>query len=330
MSERRLAILAWLTVCVVWGTTYLAIAVALESFPVALLAGFRWLTAGTLLAVGARLAGHRLPPPRTWPSFVLLGVLMNVMGNGFVVWAEQHVASGLTAVLIATQPFWALGVERAHASGERLPPRALVGLAIGFSGIVVLVWPELTMGGSEGRTFLLGVLALQAACLGWALGTSYTKRHGELGHPVTASAMQMLFAGVMLIGIGTLRGEWAALSFAPRATAAMAYLVLAGSLLAYTSYVYALKHLPISTVSLYAYINPVIAVVLGTLLLGEPFGPRLLVAAALVLVGVAVVRTGGGGRTTSQAGLAGDDAPATGGPPDHAGRAARRRDRAVA
>ena len=329
MNERRLAILAWLTVCVVWGTTYLAIAVALESFPVALLAGLRWLVAGALLAVGARLAGHRLPPPRTWPSFILLGLLMNVMGNGFVVWAEQHVASGLAAVLIATQPFWALAVERTHASGERLPARALAGLAIGFTGIVVLVWPELTMGGSEGRAFLLGVLALQAACVGWALGTSYTKRHTGLGHPVTASAMQMLFAGVMLLGIGTMRGEWASLSFAPRATAAMIYLVLVGSLLAYTSYVYALKHLPISTVSLYAYINPVIAVVLGTLLLGEPFGPRLLVAAALVLVGVAVVRTGGGRQPAPHTTAHGNDVPAAGAA-TAPGCAARPRGRAIA
>ena len=292
MSDRRLALLAWLTVCVVWGTTYLAIAVALESVPVALLAGLRWLTAGALLAVGARAAGHRLPPMRAWGPFALLGLLMNVMGNGFVVWAEQHVASGLTAVLIATQPFWALAVERTKAGGERLTARALCGLGVGFTGIVVLVWPELTMGGSEGRAFLLGVIALQAACMGWALGTSYTKRHPGLGHPATASAMQMLFAGVMLLGIATLRGEWGDLAFTPRSAAAMIYLVLVGSLLAYTSYVYALKHLPISTVSLYAYINPVIAVVLGTVLHGEPFGPRILVAAALVLAGVAVVRTG--------------------------------------
>jgi drug/metabolite transporter (DMT)-like permease len=292
MSERRLAILAWLIVCVVWGTTYLAIAVALESVPVALLAGLRWLAAGALLATGARLAGHRLPPPRTWGAFVLLGLLMNVMGNGLVVWAEQHVASGLTAVLIATQPFWALAVERAQATGERLTIRALGGLAIGFSGIVVLVWPELTMGGSAGRAFLFGVLALQAACLGWALGTSYTKRHTDLGHPVTASAMQMLFAGAMLLVVATLRGEWTDLTFTTRSASAMVYLVLVGSLLAYTSYVYAVKHLPISTVSLYAYINPMIAVVLGTVLHGEPFSPRILVAAALVLAGVAVVRTG--------------------------------------
>jgi drug/metabolite transporter (DMT)-like permease len=288
--ERKLAYLAWITICIVWGTTYLAIRVALESVPVALLAGLRWLAAGALMWAALPLFGLRLPPPRTWGSIALAGFLMAVIGNGGVVWAEQYVASGLAAVLVAMVPFWTVVVEALIPRGERLTMRTLVGLTVGFLGIVVLVWPELTVGGQDGRMFVLGVVALQIACLGWALGTSYTKRHTLSVEPLSAAAMQMLLSGIMLLAIGTATGEWSRLTFTTRTAGAMIYLVLAGSLVGYTAYVYALKYLSVSTVSLYAYINPLIAVVLGTLLLSEPFSIRILFASALVFAGIAVVR----------------------------------------
>lgn len=288
--EQKLAWLAWATICLVWGTTYLAIRVALETVPVFLLAGLRWTAAGAVLALFVQATGRRLPGPRAWGSLALLGFLMNVVGNGFVVWAEQHVASGLTAVVIASVPFWSVGIEWLLPGGERLRWATLAGLMVGFSGIVVLVLPEISAGGSEGQAFFRGVMALQVACLGWALGTSYTKRHAAKGDALTASAVQMLFSGMMLLGLATVSGEWRALHFSARSLAAMAYLTLAGSTLAYTAYVYAVAHLPISTVSLYAYVNPLIAVVLGSLLLGEAFSVRIAAAAALVLAGIAVVR----------------------------------------
>ena len=288
--EQKLAWLAWVTICVVWGTTYLAIRVALETVPVFLVAGLRWMAAGLVLALVAVAMGRRLPGPRTWASLALLGFLMNVVGNGFVVWAEQYVASGLTAVVVASVPFWSVGIEASLFGGERLRWPTLAGLAVGFAGIVVLVYPEISMGDSAGRAVFGGVIALQVACLGWALGTSYTKRHASSGDALTASAVQMLFSGVMLLGLATASGEWASLHFTPRSLGAMIYLTLAGSTLAYTAYVYAVAHLPISTVSLYAYVNPLIAVVLGALLLGEPFSMRIAVAAALVLAGIAIVR----------------------------------------
>lgn len=289
-GERRLAWVAWVVVCVVWGTTYLAIRVALESVPVALLAGLRWMAAGLILAAILPLVGERIPPVRTWGSIALAGFLMAVVGNGGVVWAEQYVASGLAAVLVAMVPFWTVLVEAMLPRGERLTRPALAGLGIGFLGIVVLVWPELTVGGQDGRLFLAGVVSLQLACLGWALGTSYTKRNPSGTTPFAQSAMQMLLSGAMLIAIGTATGEWSRLAFTTRTAAAMIYLVLFGSIVGYSAFVYALKHLPISTVSLYAYVNPIIAVVLGTLLLSEPFSPRIIVASALVLGGIAVVR----------------------------------------
>lgn len=288
--EPKLAWLAWVTICVVWGTTYLAIRVALETVPVFLVAGLRWMVAGVALTLFALVTGRRLPGPRAWGSLALLGFLMNVVGNGFVVWAEQYVASGLTAVVVASVPFWSVGIEALLPGGERLKWATAAGLAVGFAGIVVLVFPEISIGGSEGRAVFWGVMALQVACLGWAIGTSYTKRHASSADALTASAVQMLFSGTMLLGLASVSGEWAALHFTARSLSAMIYLTLAGSTLAYTAYVYAVSHLPISTVSLYAYVNPLIAVVLGSLLLGEPFSIRIVVAAALVLAGIAVVR----------------------------------------
>lgn len=288
--ERQLAYIAWIVVCFLWGTTYLAIRVALESVPVALLAGLRWAAAGVLLAIVLPLFGERLPHPRTWGSIAVAGFLMAVIGNGGVVWAEQHVASGLAAVVVAMVPFWTVLVEALFPNGERVTARTLVGLALGFLGILVLVWPELTVGGQDGRMFVYGVLALQIACIGWALGTSYTKRNATTSSPLGASAMQMMLSGVMLIGIGTATGEWSQLAFTMRTAGAMIYLVLFGSLVGYSAYVYALKHLSVSTVSLYAYVNPIIAVLLGTLLLNEPFSLRVVLASVLVFVGIGVVR----------------------------------------
>ncbi len=224
-----------------------------------------------------------------WGPLVLLGFLMNIVGNGFVVWAQQYVPSGLTAVLIAITPFWSALIERLLPNGDRFSRRALAGLTIGFAGIVVLVWPSMTQGGASGRAFVLGVVAIQIACIGWVIGTSYAKRH-ELGDdPFPSTALQMVFSGIMLLTLATIHGDWSELTFTPRSLAAMAYLSIAGSLVAYSAYIYAIQHLPLSTVSLYAYINPMIAVALGTALLGEPLSPRIVLAAALVLIGTWIV-----------------------------------------
>jgi drug/metabolite transporter (DMT)-like permease len=285
----NLAYLAFITVCVVWGTTYLAIHVALETVPVLLVAGLRWMAAGVIMSGLMLATGRRLPQPRLWAPLALLGLLMNVVGNGFVVYAQQYVASGLTAVLIATTPFWSALAERLLPNGERFSKRSLAGLALGFSGIVVLVWPEMTNGGAGGRSFVIGVIAIQLACIGWVIGTSFAKRH-ELGdNPFRSTALQMVFSGIMLLVAATAHGDWAHVSFTPRTIAAMLYLSIAGSLVAYSAYIYAIQHLPLQLVSLYAYINPMIAVALGTLLLNEPLSARILIAAVLVLAGTWIV-----------------------------------------
>jgi drug/metabolite transporter (DMT)-like permease len=288
-SRPSLAYVAFITVCVVWGTTYLAIRVALETVPVLLVAGLRWTAAGVIMSALMLASGRGLPKPRLWLPLALLGFLMNVVGNGFVVFAQQYVASGLTAVLIATTPFWSALAERLLPNGERFTTRSLTGLALGFAGIIVLVWPEMTNGGAGGRQFVIGVIAIQLACIGWVIGTSFAKRH-ELGdNPFRSTALQTVFSGIMLLSAATAHGDWSQLTFTTRTILALAYLSIAGSLIAYSAYIYAIQYLPLQLVSLYAYINPMIAVSLGTLLLDEPLSARIIVAAILVFAGTWIV-----------------------------------------
>ena len=296
--QKRLAYFAWGAVCLIWGTTYLGIRVSLESIPPALMGGLRWLLAGSLLTIYLVARGRPLPPVSQWRGIALLGFLMLGLGNGGVVYAEQFVPSGLAAVIVATAPFWMAGVESLLPDGERLRRSVVIGLVIGFSGIVLLVWPDLTLGSATSRGFLAGIAALQVAAIGWSIGSSYSKRHGRAASSgadsdnevLGTAAYQMLAGGLIMTAAGTLRGEWSTLFFTTRTTAAMLYLSTIGAVGGFVAYTYALRHLPVSFVSLYAYINPVIAVALGVLVLHEPFTWRMAISAALVFAGVAVVR----------------------------------------
>lgn len=285
----RLAYASWIAVCLIWGTTYLAILIALETIPPMLVGGLRFLAAGAVLCVFVLARGGRLPPLREWTRQAALGALLLGVGNGAVVWSELWIPSGIAAVGVAALPFWMSGAEAAFG-GDRLRGRVLVGLSAGFLGIVVLIWPSLFAADVSGPRFGLGVLLVQVACLGWAVGSSMSRRTRSTAGTAAASALQQLFAGVLLMSVGTALGEWSQLAFTPRTIAAELYLIVFGSLIAYSAYLYALNHLPVATVSLYAYINPVIAVMLGTLFAGERFSPRVVAAAALVLGGVAIVR----------------------------------------
>jgi drug/metabolite transporter (DMT)-like permease len=288
MSATRRAYLAWVAVCLIWGTTYLAIRIALETIPPFLMGACRWIAAGTLIIGTLALRGERLPAVRLWRSLAILGVLLIGFGNGGVVWAERTVPSGLTAVLVAMSPFWMVGIEALRPDGDSLTLRRVAGLIIGFAGIVILVWPELHVAGARG--FITGVIAAQIACLGWAIGSTYARRHGRDENVLATAAFEMLFGGLLMLGVGLARHEQAALTFTPRTAAALAYLTFVGAIAGFSAYAYALKHLPLATVSLYAYVNPVIAVVLGTLILSEPLNARLGVAAGIVLAGMALVR----------------------------------------
>ena len=286
-----LAYAAWVAICVIWGATYLGIRICLETMPPGLMAGVRWLLAGCVLTLLQRARGRRLPGRRSWPGLALIGALFIVGGNGLVVWAEQWVPSGLTAVLLASSPFWMVGIEAAIPGGERPPRWTWLGLAVGFTGIIVLVWPDLVTGGARSPAFLAGVIGLQVACATWSAGSAYERRrHHDGGHTLGGAGLEMIFGGAMLTIVGTVAGEWPRLAFSARSAASFGYLVLFGSVVGYSSYIYTLKHLRVSTISLSSYINPIIAVILGVVAAGESFGPRSFVASAVVLVGVALVR----------------------------------------
>jgi len=291
--------MALVVVCVVWGTTYLAIKVALEAVPPFVMGGMRYVAAGAILAAILKARGRALPSPSSWPRLMVLGFCMMALGNGGVVWGEQFVPSGLTAVVVGTSAFWLVGINAVVFRHEtRLHAREWIGLAIGFFGIVLLVWPDISLGGLSGRRFAAGVVALQIACAGWAVGSVYARKHVTSDGVLGSAAMQMIFGGLMMMAMGTAVGEWAHIGWSGRSVAAVSYLVIAGAVIGFAAYSYALQHLPVSVVSIYTYVNPMIAVGLGTWLLGEAFHLRMLVAAAVIIVGVAIVGRGAAGRET--------------------------------
>jgi drug/metabolite transporter (DMT)-like permease len=289
VADARTAYLAWVAVCLIWGTTYLGIKIALETIPPFLMGGIRYTISGLVLAAWLLARGRRLPAARDWRRLAVLGFFMLMLGNGGVVWGEQFVPSGLTAVLIGTSPFWMVSVDAMLTGGRQLHAREWIGLLIGFAGIVVLVWPDITAGGIVGTHFALGVASIQIACAGWAVGSAYTRRHVMPQDVLGSAALQMFFGGAFMLGAGTISGEWPDLAFNARTTSALIYLTLVGAVIAFAAYSYALRHLDMAVVSLYSYVNPIIAVALGSLILGEPFNARMAVAIGIIAFGVMVV-----------------------------------------
>lgn len=290
-KQHRRAYAAWIAVCCVWSTTFLAIRIAIETLPpLAVVSGARYVVAGTILGVMAALRGIPLPSRDSWPGNALLGALMLGLGNGALVWAEQWVPSGAAAVMVAAIPFWMLGVEALLPSGERIRRLQFAGLLLGFAGLVLLATSDLTPSGVTGRQFLHGAIAVQVSCCGWALGSAYSKRHARHESVIAAAALQMVLGGVCMMIVGTLLGEWHHVQLTMRGGLAWAYLVIFGAVVGYVSYVYALKYLPVSTVSLYAYITPILAVILGAVVMHEPFTLRMAVAILVIFTGMLVVR----------------------------------------
>jgi drug/metabolite transporter (DMT)-like permease len=283
------AYLAWVSVCVIWGTTYLGIKIALETIPPFLMGGIRYTISGLLLAAWLFVRGRKLPSRSDWGRLAVLGFFMLMLGNGGVVWGEQFVPSGLTAVVIGSSPFWMVSVDAMLTGGRQLGLRQWVGLLIGFAGIVVLVGPDITAGGVSARNVALGVTSLQVACAGWAIGSAYTRRHVMPKDVFGSAALQMFFGGGFLLAAGTASGEWSTLAFNTRTTIALVYLIIVGALIAFAAYSYALRHLDMAVVSLYSYVNPVIAVALGSLILDEPFNVRMATAIGIIALGVMVV-----------------------------------------
>ena len=292
-SPRQLhrAYWAWVAVCISWGTTYLATRVAIESIPPFAMAGPRHVVAGVVLAAVLRLRGVELPPRASWRGHALLGLLMIGVGNGCLVWAQQFVPSGIAAVMVSVIPFWMIGVEALMPDGEPIRTRQVLGLLLGFAGIVLLTRSSLNGGAPTGQ-FVLGVIMTQLSCIGWAVGSAYAKRHKRNENLFAATAVQIVCGGLILSLLATVTGEWSQVAPTPRSVFAVVYLIVVGTFVGYMSYVYALKHLPVSIVSLYAYFNPVIAVVLGSLVLGEQFTGRMAVAIAIIFAAMVIVRSG--------------------------------------
>jgi drug/metabolite transporter (DMT)-like permease len=282
---------AWVAVCFFWGTTYLAIRVGLENFQPMLFAGLRFLIAGGLLFfVMSWQRNARLPIGREWIDLGVVGLALLGIGNGAVVLAEQWVPSGMAALLVATSPFWAAALERLQKDGEKVGVRGLIGMAVGFGGLALLVGPQLFGADLNGK-YVLGVIVIQVGCFFWQAGSVYAKRRPTGVAPLMAVSVQMLWAGIILTLVGTLIGEWGGMRFSARGASALMYLVVFGSIVAYSAYMYAIQKLPISLVSTYSYVNPLVALLLGWLVLSEPLGWREGISASVILLGVALIKT---------------------------------------
>jgi len=290
--ERGLAFAAFVTVCIVWGTTYLGIRIAVETIPPMLLTGIRYTAAGIVLTAIALVRRERFPKDaRTIFSLAIVGFLMVGVGNLFVVWGEQWVPSGLAALFVATAPFWMALMELFRRGGERLDARAAIGMLIGFGGVAMLVTPQ-GAGGAFDAHFIAGAIAMQLASIGWQLGSIRGKYHLRDVPLLTSASLQMLFGGVMVIACSVASGDIARAHFTVRTTAALAYLTIFGSIITYSAYVYALAHMRTTRMSIYAYINPLIAVIAGWLILDEQLTWVSVVAMVIILAGVALVQVG--------------------------------------
>lgn len=290
--DRPLAYAAFAVICIVWGTTYLAIRIAVTTMTPFLLTGARYLFGGVVLFILARLHGDAVPVDRrVLGNIVLCGVLLVAIGNLSVVWAEQWVPSGFAALFVGTAPFWVTLIELTRRSGERLNLRRGLGMLIGFLGVAMLVTPR-GAGKAFDSRFIIGALAIQLGCIAWQYGTVRVKYTLGSVPPLMSSSLQMLAGGIVVTLAGVGLGELPRFHSTPRTLAALAYLSLFGSVLAYTSYVYAARHLRTTNMSLYAYVNPVVAVILGWLVLHEQLTWVSITAMVVILAGVALVQSG--------------------------------------
>ena len=285
---RPLAIaLALAALYLIWGSTYLAIRFALEGgFPPFMLGGIRFLIAGGLMFAVLRLRGTPAPTRAQWANLAVMGLLLLAFGNGMVNLAEQTVSSGLAAVAVASAPIW-MGVF-AMLRGDKPTRSEWIGIAIGFVGVV---W--LNAGGTLSAS-MKGLVALLVASLTWSFGSIWS-RGRDLPAPFMAAAGQMLCGGVIMLGMALITGERMALP-TPKGLAAFAYLVVAGSIVGFSAYIWLLHHVRPALASSYAYVNPAIAVVLGAWLAGERASPAELGAMGVILAGVVVITLAKAGR----------------------------------
>jgi drug/metabolite transporter (DMT)-like permease len=298
---------ALLIVYVVWGSTYLGIAVVIETMPPLLAAGVRYTTAGLIMLVA--LAAHarwrrsnepaERPTRAHWRSAFIIGALLLLGGNGGVVLAELRIPSGIAAVLVATDPIWLAAFDAVIT--RRRPSRLVIGGSVaGFVGVAVLLVPVEGLDGLDP----IGILLVVGAAICWAVGSLYSRTASLPRNGLLGSGMEMVAGGLLLFGAGTLLGEIGrtdVADFSTRSLFAFVYLIVFGSIVAFTAYTWLLSHVAISTVATYAYVNPVVAVALGAILLEEPITPRTLVA-AVIIIGAVVAMVSGRPRAAEEPG----------------------------
>ncbi len=283
---------AMIAVYIAWGSTYLAIRFAVETMPPFLMAAVRFHVAGSLLFIYRKLAGDPLPRWSEARSAGIVGLFLLLAGNGAVVWAEQTVPSGLAALMVSSSPLWMLSLEALLPAGKKPPLRAVLGILVGFTGVILLIWPA----GSGGLLQVApwGAILLVFATLTWASGSIYSRYAHLPASPLMGSAIEMLVGGAALLVLGAATGELSQVHLARISTPSLlglAYLIVGGSLIGYTAYTWLLQVAPTSLVSTYAYVNPLVALVIGALLGHETFSARTLVAAGVILSAVALTTT---------------------------------------
>lgn len=289
---RGLVLLAFAAVYLIWGSTYFAIGVGVETFPPLLLPAMRHLSVGLVFYPLFRYLSREKPTPTQWITCSITGVLLLAMGNGAVSWAEKFVPSGVTALLVATVSLWMVLIDWLRPGGARPAPRVFAGILMGFAGLALLVGPK-NLGGSD-RVSPLGTLVLVMASLAWASGSIYSKHRPLPRSPLLGVAMQCLAGGVALLLTAAFGGElhgfhWAQVT--TRSWLALLYLSVFGSALGFSAYVYILKHSSATHVSTYAFVNPVVALLLGWSFGGETLSLRTILASAVILSAVILVIT---------------------------------------
>jgi drug/metabolite transporter (DMT)-like permease len=283
---------ALIALYLIWGSTYLAIHFVVQTIPPFLSAAMRFLTAGAILFTWRRLAGEPMPSARQWRDAGIVGLLLLLGGNGLVSWAEQFVPSGATALIIGSIPIWLVLIEALRPGGARPGRIAILGLITGFVGIVILVGP-LNLAGGEPLD-PLGTAALLLASLLWAIGSIYSRSAQMPGSALMTTGAQMLVGSLGLLAVSGLLGEWArfdAATVSRESWISLLYLILLGSLVAFSAYAWLLRNAPVSLVATYAYVNPVVAVLLGSWLADEPLNARILLAALIIVGSVVLINT---------------------------------------
>jgi drug/metabolite transporter (DMT)-like permease len=284
--------LALVSVCILWGTTYLAIRIALESFPPLFLMGFRYLLSGAILLAGVKLWGFHLPRGKELWLSALFGAITIGFGTGFLVIAEQWVPSGLASLFIATQPFWMVIMDWLLSAGANRPHLPTIrGLLIGLVGVALLVYPSAIHYGWGSGT-IVGFLLLQLGCAGWVTGALLQTRLKSKTHPIVTGAVHQFATGVAFVVLTACFERHWPVNVTASALGGALYLIFFGAIFGYSAFCYAMAHLPAPVVSIYTFVNPVVAVWLGWLIFREPFGTRDLVAMLFIFVGIAVVKFG--------------------------------------